>query len=87
MDEHLEDTRDAPAVPNALLQQHEECLLLAADYHMAAAGAVSFNLARRSRHQHVRLRLHLRINGQRRRAGDELTPAPFPRLPKCAVAG
>jgi len=43
MDEHLEGTRDAPAVPNTLLQQHEGCLLLAVDYHMAAAGAVSFS--------------------------------------------
>jgi len=61
MDEHLQDTRDAPAVPNTLLQRHEDCLLLAVDYHMAADGVVSFKLAQRSRRQHVSLRLYLRM--------------------------
>src|SRR6266550_6008961 len=53
IDELLEGPLDALAFRRRLLKQHEEHVLLAVDHQIAAAGAVPFQFAQRSRRRRL----------------------------------
>src|SRR5262245_8529284 len=53
IDEQLERALDALTLRRRLLQQHEEHLLLGINHHVAAAGAVPFQLTERSRRRRL----------------------------------